>query len=66
MAADLASQGFRTSIEDMSINHSDLDIFVAKEFLNCANITASFEQVGRVCAISQLPMFFNAILFSVV
>ena len=48
----------------MSINHSDLDIFVAKEFLNCANITASFEQVGRVCAISQLPMFFNAILFS--
>jgi len=37
---------FRTSTEDMRINHSGLDILVAEEFLNCANIIASFEQVG--------------------
>ncbi len=32
-------------IENMRINHRGLDIFVAEEFLNCANIIASFEQV---------------------
>ena len=42
-----AAYSFRPSIEDMRINHRGLDIFVAEEFLNCANIIASFEQVGR-------------------
>ena len=37
---------FRTSNEDVRINHSGLDILVAEEFLNCANIIASFEKVG--------------------
>ena len=46
-AIQWTTDGFRTSIEDMRINHSGLDIFVAEEFLNCANIIASFEQVGR-------------------
>jgi hypothetical protein len=41
------SNGFMTSIEDMRINHRGLDILVAEEFLNCANIIVSFEQVGR-------------------
>ena len=36
----------------MRINHSGLDIFVAEEFLNCANIIASFEQVCGVTLLS--------------
>ena len=46
-AIQLSTYGFRASIEDMRINYSSLDIFVAEEFLNCANIIVSFEQVGR-------------------
>jgi hypothetical protein len=64
IVCDSASPVFRTSIEDMRINHSGLDLFVYGEFLNCANITASIEQVDRVCAINQILMFFTAILFS--
>jgi hypothetical protein len=33
-------------VQDMGVNHSGLDVGVAKKFLHCADVLAGFQQMG--------------------
>jgi hypothetical protein len=41
-----AFDGHSTALEDMSINHCGLYVFVAEEFLDGTDIVAGFKEVG--------------------
>ncbi len=34
-------------VEDVGVDHGGFDIFMAEQFLNCADVVAVLEQVGR-------------------